>query len=522
MGTISRALISVYDKTGIIELAALLAKKGVSAICTTGTQKLLDKNGIKTADIGSAGGAGDLFAGAIRTMHPAILASLMVKPGDAAALEQLKNMGGEPISLLVVNPLPIESPENAPRGKGAKAFDSMDIGALNLIRAALRNADNVVILSNPAQYEGFMAAFADGNGSITESLRNKLALQAAELLAEYDIGIYQHFNNLAGGGEFLADTLFLRYKKQLPLKYGENPHQKAAFFRRPEFEGVSLCDLEQINGPELSYNNLNDLNTALEIALEFDHDMAVIVKHGNPVSVAMEKDAHTSFVKAKESDRISSFGAVVAFNCQVDKKTAKEIETAYTEVLMAVKFTDGALDVLRSSKKTANMKILKINSKKWAKPAKTICVKSVLGGVIVQENDNLLVPEDGQIKMASKRKPTRKQLADLVLAWKVCKYVRSNAIVIVKDGRTLGIGAGQMSRLDAMKIAIEKAGEEVVGAVMASDAYFPFRNVIDEAAQSGISAIIQPGGARRDDEIVMACDEHNVALCLTGMRHFKH
>jgi phosphoribosylaminoimidazolecarboxamide formyltransferase/IMP cyclohydrolase len=308
----------------------------------------------------------------------------------------------------------------------------------------------------------------------------------------------------------------------MDLKYGENPHQKAAFYRQPEHSGISLGDLEQLHGPVLSYNNLNDINAALELALEFDREAAVVIKHGNPTGVALDKDLTKAYLGARDVDKVSAFGAVVAFTGQVDKKTAKELENTYTEVLVAPKYTDGALEMLKSSKKVTNMRILRINAKKWQKNRNELEICSVMGGVVVQEHDDQLVPEGGQIKVVSKRKPTRKQLADLVFAWKVCKYVRSNAVVIVKDGQTLGIGAGQMSRLDSLKIALEKAGEEAVGAVMASDAYFPFRNVVDEAAQYGVTAIIQPGGARRDDEIIMASDEHNVALCMTGMRHFKH
>lgn len=522
MGKVTRALISVFDKTGLVDLAAFLDKKGVEIIATSGTQKVLEKNGVKTIELASITGMPELMGGEIKTLHPSIFASLIANPRSSQEMDQLQNLGGRPINLLIVNPIPLQHTEATGKTKQARVDTVIDIGGLSLVRAAARNIENIVILVNPEQYEPFIQCFTEHGGEIPADMRWSYALRAFEMVAEYDIKLFENIYRKTHKEEFLPDTLFLKYKKFMDLKYGENPHQRAAFFRELETNGITLCDIEQINGTKLSYNNLNDVNSALEIALEFDRNAAVIVKHGNPTGVALDKDPCRAYLKARDADKVAAFGAVVAFNCQVDKKSAKELENTYTEVLIAPKYTDGAIELLKASKKTANVRILRINGKKWAKGRPSLDIRSVMGGVMVQEKDDPLVQEDGQIKVVSKRKPTRKQLSDLVLAWKVCKYVRSNAIIVAKDGRTLGIGAGQMSRLDSMKIALEKAGEEAVGAVMASDAYFPFRNVVDEASQHGIAAIIQPGGARRDDEIIMACDEHNVALCLSGMRHFRH
>lgn len=515
-------MISVYDKTGIIELASFLAKKGIEIVTTSGTQKLLEKNGVKTVEMSAFTGMQELMGGEIKTLHPVVYASLIADPDEQASMDTLANIGGKPVQLLIVNPLPFEPGEQPVKGKHSKPVTLIDVGSVSMISAAIRNCENIVILSNPGQYEKFMETFIAGDGKIPEATVKAYALEACETVTDYNIRLYEYLGKKFGKNEFPQDVLFYRFNKAMELKYGENPHQKAAFYKQPDYGGISLGDLEQLNGPMLSFNNLNDVNAALEIALEFDRETAVVVKHGNPTGVAMDKDLTKAYLKARDVDKASAFGAVVAFTGQVDKKAAKEIENTYTEVIVAPKYTDGALDMLKNSKKIANLRILRINAKKWQKNKDEREVKSVMGGVVVQQSDDQLVPEGGQIKVVSKRKPTRKQLADLVLAWKVCKYVRSNAVVIVKDGQTLGIGAGQMSRLDSLKIALEKAGEEAVGAVMASDAYFPFRNVVDEAAQYGITAIIQPGGARRDDEIIMASDEHNVALCLTGMRHFKH
>jgi phosphoribosylaminoimidazolecarboxamide formyltransferase / IMP cyclohydrolase len=522
MKKITRALISVYDKTGVLELASFLSKRGVEIIATSGTAKTLEKNGVKTVEMTAFTGSPELLGGEIKSLHPVVLASLMADPEEPQTMEQLQTIGGRPIQLLIVNPLPLEPVENPAKGKHVKPVVSIDVGGVAMICAAARNHENIAILVNPAQYAAFMEAFTASEGKIPETLVRSLALQAYEMVADYNISLYEHFYKKTVKEQFPPETLFLRYKKSMDLKYGENPHQKAAFYKQAEVSGISLSDLELLQGPPMSYNNLNDVNSALEIALEFEREACVVVKHGNPTGMAIDKDPCKAYVKARDADKVSAFGAVVAFTGQVDKKTAKELENAYTEVLLAPKITDGALELLKASKKTGNMRIYRVNSKKWAKNQKEPEIRSVMGGIVLQERDDLLVPDGGQIKVVSKRKPTRKQLADLVLAWKVCKYVRSNAIVIVKDGQTLGIGAGQMSRLDSIKIALEKAGENAVGSVMASDAYFPFRNVVDEAAQYGIASIIQPGGARRDDEIVMACDEHNIALCLTGMRHFRH
>jgi len=308
----------------------------------------------------------------------------------------------------------------------------------------------------------------------------------------------------------------------MELRYGENPHQRAAFFREPDLYGVSLAEAEMHKGGPIPYNMAYDLNLALEIVMEFDKPAVAVVKQGVPLGVALEKDLVKAYLKARDVEPASAVGAVVAFNGQVEKRAAKEITATYNEAIIASRYTEGALELLRSAKKAANMRVLQIVGKKWTKQAGTLNLRSVLGGVLVQENDDLLLPEGAHLKVLSKRKPTRKQLADLILAWKVVKHVGSNAVVLAKDLQTIGTGANQINRMDAMRIAFEKAGDESVGCVMAFDTFIPMRNIIDEASRYGITAIIQPGGALRDDEIGMACDEHNIALGLTGMRHFKH
>lgn len=525
MKKISRALLSVHDKSRIVELADFLAKNGVELFATAGTQKLIDKAGVPIREVSAlVGDSKDLPPGKLRTINPIIHAAVSAESAGKIELEALKSVGGGPVNMVVIDLPPFDElpSSSAVKGKEPRGDESIGIGELFLLRSALQNYRNVAVVTNPAQYDKLKEKISETGGELSEKFIAELASDAFELLADHHVKHFNEINSRLHKDTFMADTIFLKYKKATPLRYGENPHQRASFFSQPGYNGVSLCDVRKIRGPEMSYNNFNDLNSALSIALEFERETVVIVKHGNPTAVVLEKDPVKAYTRAREADKVAAFGGTVVFNFQVDKKTARELTETFMEVIAAPKFTDGAIQFLLASKKTAQTKILEIRSEKWAKPTEGIDIRTVMGGVVIQELDNVLVSEDAQIKVVTKRKPTRKELSDLIMAWKVCKYVRSNAVVLGKDNQTVGVGAGQMSRLDSLKIAIDKAGDACVGAALASDAYFPFRNVVDEAARYGIAAIIQPGGAKRDDEIISACDEHNIALCVTGMRHFKH
>lgn len=520
---ITAALISVQDKTSILEIASFLHKKGIEIYATTATCKAIEKSGAKAIDVSALTGQGaDILGGKLTTLHPAIFACLVANKKDPAEMEQLKAFGGRKIDLLIVDNVAMDDKLLIGKAKDAKSDESRDMGRLYLVKAALSSPDNVVILTGPEGYKQFIEAMGAHHDALPEDARHKFSLAAAELVTDLEVENFKRITESAAKKQFFPPTVYYKFNKEMDLRYGENPHQKAAFYSGPPAQGVTLSNMVKVKGPEMSHNNICDLNAALNIALEFEKDTVVIIKHGNPTAVIIEKDPTKAYLKAREVDKVSAFGATVVFNSQVDKKTAKELTDTFIDVLAAPKFTDGAMDFLKKAKKATHMRIVEIKADKWARATGTLDIRTVMGGVLIQEADDVLVPESGQIQLVTKRKPTRKELSDLVMAWKVCKHVRSNAIVLVKNQQTLGIGAGQMSRMDSLKLAVEKAGEEVVGCAMASDAYFPFTNVVDEAASHGISTIIQPGGSRRDDEIIAACDKHNIALCITGMRHFSH
>ncbi len=526
MAKIKTALITVRDKQGVADLAVFLSKHDVELYATTGTCKVLDKAGAAVKDIVEMTGPQDAFGNRLKMMSRTVYFALTVDPENDQEMEALTNAGGKPIDLLISDHLvPKDKIETSGKTKDTKNMDEdRGIGIDCLIEAAAGNKDRVAVITSADQYEDFRKLFVATGGDIPAGELRGYAARAFERLSDYNINKY---NNIAREDadkqeKFATPVIFLKYIKHMDLRYGENPHQRATFYRDVRPMGVSLCDLELLKGPHLSYNNLCDLNSALSIALEFEKEGAVIVKHGNPTGVALDKEILKAYCRARDTDKVAAFGATVVVNTQLDKKTARELLNPHIEVLAAPRFTDGALNFLKNESKAALMRVLKINKEKWVKQPGALDIRSVMGGIVVQDTDNILVADSGQIKVSTKRKPTRKQLADLVMAWKVCKHVRSNAIVICKDSRTLGVGAGQMKRLDSLKIALENAGDEAVDAALASDAYLPFRNVIDEAAKHGISSIIEPGGARRDEEIIAACDEHNISLCMSGIRHFRH
>lgn len=526
MKKIACAYINVHDKAGLIELAGFLYKKGVEIIAAAPQCKALEKNGIKAVDAFEITRADSMLDGAVDGLHPAIMAGILADRADTAHIEQLKNAGARRIDLVITNPGPLEmEKEDGPLLPAAQKlvnFPAIDVATITLLRSAAKNYKNVAVLCSPDQYAEFMEEFSKHDGAPRPDFLRRLALRAFEFTAAYDMKIYNSLFRESSKESFLPDTLFLKYIKSSELRYGENPHQRACFFKEPDLYGVSMGEAILQKGAPLTYSQVFDLNMALEIVMEFDKSAVAVVKQGVALGVALDKDITKAYIKARDVETAQAVGAVVAFNGQVEKRTAKEITNTYNEAIIASRYTEGALEHLKTAKKAPNMRVLQIASKKWTKQAGTLHVRSMLGGVLVQENDDHLLPEGTHLKILSKRKPTRKQLADLILAWKVCKHVGSNAVVLAKDLQTIGTSANLINRIDSMKEALEKAGENALGCVMAFDTFIPFRNVIDEAARYGITAIIQPGGALRDDEIIMACDEHNISLGLTGMRHLKH
>lgn len=522
MKKIALAFISVFDKTGVVEIASFLAKKGVEIVCTTATGKMLEKNGIKTKELSAITGQEHVADGEIEGLYPYVFNGIM---SAHTPHENSKTPATRPIDLVIINPVPFGQTKDdiiLPTEK-VDPYSVLDVAGISLIRTAAKNFKDVAVLVNPSQYAEFMEEFAKGSGSINPDYARKLGVKAFELTTSYDIGIYRHMYNESNKESFLPETLFLTYKKSMDLRHGENPHQRASFYKEPDLYGVSIGEAMLHKGPPMTYNLMYDLNLALEIVMEFDKPAVAVVKQGVPLGVALDKDPCKAYMRARDVEPNNTMGAVVAFNGQIEKRAAKELSAAMNEAVIALRYTDGALEHLKNSaKKNQNVRILQITSKKWTKQAGTLNLRSMLGGVLVQENDDLLLPEGAHLKVMSKRKPTRKQLADLILAWKVCKHVGSSSVVLAKDLQTIGTAANQINRAEAMKIAFDKAGENSVGSVVAFDSFIPFRNVIDEASRYGITSIIQPGGAIRDDEITMACDEHNIALAMTGMRHYKH
>ncbi|MEW5945673.1 MAG: bifunctional phosphoribosylaminoimidazolecarboxamide formyltransferase/IMP cyclohydrolase [bacterium] len=521
MKKITSALVSVHDKTGIVELCSFLSKRGVKITATSGTAKALEKKGVKAIDVSRLTGFPEMLDGRIKTLHPLIFAPIMADRGKNEHLEALMQINAEPIDLVVVNvPAPVET-RQTDEARTEEAIGIINVGGIALIRAAASNHADTCVVVSPAQYTEIMEEMKKRDGRLSPETRFRLALKAFEFTTSYDMEIHDFLSRRVHRDKRFPATLFMKHEKAEDLRYGENPHQKAAFFRLPRYAGVSMGSLRQLNGQALSYNNVMDISTALEIVLEFDRTAAVVVKQGTPVGVAVDKEPAKAYRRARDVDPQSAVGGVVAINGSVDKKAAAEMTGTFIEAVIATRFTEGALQEFASSKRAAHTRIIEMPVKRWSKPGGGLDVRSVPGGLLVQERDELLLPRGGHLKVMTKRKPTRKQLTDMIIAWKVCKYVRSNAIVLARDAQTIGTGAGQMSRMDSMRLALEKAGNRCLGSVMASDAFIPFRDVIDEAARHGIAAIIQPGGSPRDDELVAAADEHNISMATTGMRHFK-
>lgn len=527
MKKITRALISVHDKTGIIELATFLFKRGVEILANGASVKLLEKNGVKVSDVSKLTGFADLLDGKVKSLHPLIFAPVLVKRANAAHVDSLKTMDLEPVDLVIVNcpPPPSFIIDLEKDAKPVEEPVDISVGRIALMRAAAVNHPEVAVLSDPAQYAEFMEEASKKELRVSDATCVELAIKAFEKTASYDIAIYKNMMRKFRGDVKYHETMFFKFSRVAELRYGENPHQKAAMYRNPEALGISLAGSEKLMGRDLSFNNVVDLDVAMRIVAEFDKMAAVMVKHGSPIGVAIGKDPMKTYVKARDTDQISAFGGVLAFNGTVEKKTADEIDKTFIEAVAAPRFTDGAMQTFAASKKNKFLRVVQVPMKKRPQAPgyleTDIDMRRISGGVLLQDTNDLLLPIGGALKLTTKRKPTRKQLADMVFAWKVCKHVRSNGVVLAKDLRTVGTGVGQMNRIDSMKMAIEKAGQRALGSVMASDAFIPYKDVIEEAARRGIVAIIHPGGSRNDDEITLAADEHNIALAVTGMRHFR-
>jgi phosphoribosylaminoimidazolecarboxamide formyltransferase / IMP cyclohydrolase len=526
---VRRALFSVFDKTGLVELARALAERGVQLLASGGTRAALVASGLEVMEVAEYTGAQEILGGRVKTLHPKIHAGILARrdvPDDLATLERQEIL---PIALVVVNLYPFEAAIAQPGATMADAVENIDIGGPSLIRGAAKNHDHVAVLSSPEDYGGFLAALREHGGTRLED-RRRLALAAYRRTALYDQAIADYFDRIAAAPRALdapfPGILELRFELRQPLRYGENPHQQAAFYVDPGARGPNLATAELRHGKELSYNNLLDLDSALRLARAFGEPAACILKHNNPCGAAVAAELSVAFERSYEGDPTSAFGGIVGFNRRVDLPAAQRMcqPGRFLEAILAPGFEDDALTHLRTKPTWKNsVRIVDLGGPLDSSPSASLGLdlRRVEGGLLAQDWDRL-EPNPAAGSVPTRRAPGEAERLDLDFAWRVCAAVKSNAIVLAKDRQVIGVGAGQMSRLDSVRIAIEKAGPRARGAVMASDAFFPFRDGPDLAAAAGVTAIIQPGGSRRDDETIDACNEHNIAMIFTGRRHFRH
>ncbi|MCI1694048.1 bifunctional phosphoribosylaminoimidazolecarboxamide formyltransferase/IMP cyclohydrolase [Aneurinibacillus aneurinilyticus] len=511
---VKRALISVSDKTGIVEFAKELDKLGIEIISTGGTATLLQKEGVNVIGISEVTGFPEILDGRLKTLDPHIHGGLLAVRDDEKHRQQIAEHNITPIDLVVVNLYPFKATISKPDVPFAEAIENIDIGGPTMLRSAAKNHKYVAVVVDANDY-GKVLEEVKANGSIAEETKRKLAAKVFRHTAAYDALISQYLTEQVG--EQMPDTYTVTYEKVQDLRYGENPHQSAAFYREPLAGAGNIATAKQLHGKELSYNNINDGNAALAIVKEFSEPAVVAVKHTNPCGVGTGNTIFEAYQKAYASDPVSIFGGIIAANRPIDKETALQLKEIFLEIIMAPSFTGEALEILKEKKNLRLLELGEIVSKEKADWKLT----SVEGGVLIQEDDTKQITE-ADLEVVTDRKPTREEIQQLLFAWKVVKHVKSNAIVLVKDSMTIGVGAGQMNRVGSARIAIEQAGDKSFRSVLASDAYFPMPDTVEEAAKAGISAIIQPGGSIRDEDSIKAANEHGIAMVFTKVRHFKH
>lgn len=516
---VRRALISVSDKTGIVEFAQQLNALNIEILSTGGTYKLLKDSGISVTEVSAHTGFPEMMDGRVKTLHPKIHGGILARRGTDEAIMADNNI--TPIDLVVVNLYPFENTVAKPDCSLAEAIENIDIGGPTMVRAAAKNHQDVTIVVNVSDYEKVLAELAEHNGATSYALRFDLAIKAYEHTAAYDGAIANYFGQkVEGGSEGFPRTLNSQFIKVESLRYGENPHQASAFYVEKNPQEVSIATATQLQGKALSYNNIADTDAALETVKLFSEPSCVIVKHANPCGVATADTIQQAYLRAFATDPESAFGGIIAFNRALDENTAADIcERQFVEVIIAPGASEAAQAVIAAKK---NLRLLVCQP--WSQSLPALDAKRVNGGLLIQDRDIALVGAE-DLTVVTKRQPSAEEIADLLFSWKVAKMVKSNAIIYGKALQTIGVGAGQMSRVNSARIAAikaEHAGLEVSGACMASDAFFPFRDGIDNAAKVGISCVIQPGGSIRDDEVIAAADEHNMAMVFTGMRHFRH
>ena len=520
---IKRALVSVSDKTGIVDFCRDLSSMGVEIFSTGGTLKKLQDAGIDAASISTITDFPEIMDGRVKTLHPKIHGGLLAVRNNAGHVAQAEENGIGFIDMVVVNLYPFEETVAKPEVAFEDAIENIDIGGPSMLRSAAKNNESVTVVTDSADYAVVLSEMQANSGATTRKTRLKLARKVFELTSHYDRAIAAYMTGVETGDEGAgSETVSLKLERELDMRYGENPHQSAGFYRMDDGSGArSFADhFDKLHGKDLSYNNMLDTAAAAGLIEEFtgEDPAVVIIKHTNPCGVAQAGTLLEAYRKAFSTDTQSPFGGIIAFNQPLDMQTAEAVDEIFTEILIAPSYEDGVLDLLMKKK---NRRLL---LQKQPLPKEVMEYKSTQFGMLVQDRDSRIVSRE-DLKVVTKRQPSSRELGDLMFAWKICKHVKSNTIVYVKNRQTVGVGAGQMSRVDSAKIARLKAAEaglELKGSAVASDAFFPFADGLLAAAEAGASAVIQPGGSIRDEEVIAAADEHNLAMVFTSMRHFKH
>jgi phosphoribosylaminoimidazolecarboxamide formyltransferase/IMP cyclohydrolase len=515
---IQRAILSVTDKTGLVDFARKLSALGIELVSTGGTSKLLRESGVTAKDISDLTGFPEMLDGRVKTLHPKVHGGILHRREDPKHVAAVAEHGIAPIDMVVVNLYAFEKTAAKPDVKFEDLIENIDIGGPSMIRSAAKNFHDVAIVTTPSDYDAIAAELSGSGGSLSEGTKWRLAQKAFATTAAYDSAIASTLERISAdshqlqpdSGTFPA-TLRFSFHKTLDLRYGENPHQKAAMYS--DGSGVGVANARQLQGKELSYNNIVDLQAAWDLAQEFDEPVVAIIKHTNPCGTATGNTLAEAYKRALECDPVSAFGGVIGVNRPVDAQAAEEMHKLFLEVIAAPGFDDAAKAKFASKKNLRLVEVTPTNPK-WV-------LKNVSGGMLVQDTD-MRPLQDADLKVVTKRVPTSEETRALLFAWKVCKHVKSNAIVYARDGQTVGVGAGQMSRVDSAKIGAMKAQLPLKGTVAASDAFFPFPDGVEEIAKAGATAIIQPGGSQRDPEVIEAADRLGLAMLFTGVRHFRH
>ncbi|MBU1911935.1 MAG: bifunctional phosphoribosylaminoimidazolecarboxamide formyltransferase/IMP cyclohydrolase [Candidatus Omnitrophica bacterium] len=532
MRKISRALISVSDKTGLEELVKVLNEFKVEMLSTGGTAKLIAEMGIPVKSVSDHTGFPEMLDGRVKTLHPKIHGGLLAIRDKKEHMEQVKKHDIGLIDMVVVNLYPFEKTIAKPGVKLEEAIENIDIGGPSMLRSAAKNSKDVVVVCNPERYKDIIKELKENDGAISDKMHFKLGVEVFEKTSKYDAAIYSYLKRQdegegspstsletgrVEGEKDFPDTLELKFEKVQSLRYGENPHQKASFYKDKNSNVVGISNAKQLHGKELSFNNIIDLDAALEIVKEFKEPAASVIKHTNPCGAATANTLADAYKDALECDKISAFGSIVGLNREVDFKTAEAIISAgFTECIIAPSYEKNALDILMDKK---NLRLIEVGGLKGIE--KDYDLKKVVGGLLIQDRDIFNI-EEKDLKVVTKKKPAKEEIESLLFGWKIAKHVRSNAIVLSQGTRTVGVGAGQMSRVDSMVIAIMKSRGLSKGSTCASDAFFPKEDAIEEAKKAGITSIIQPGGSIRDEHVIKACDDAGISMVLTGARHFKH